>query len=95
MNVRQEAIEKERIRCVISGLKRFELTEAESQFISLAEQNLNHNVLLDERIESILELIYSRKTEFIRNSVISLLSQKQERRFYYKRVKTALVRGIV
>jgi len=57
MNVRQEAMKKERIRYVISGLKKFELTEAETQFISLAEQNLNQNVLLDEEIESILELI--------------------------------------
>ena len=46
MNVRQEAMKKERIRYVISGLKKFELTEAETQFISLAEQNLNQNVLL-------------------------------------------------
>jgi hypothetical protein len=44
-------MKKERIRCIISGLKRFELTEAETQWICLAEQNLNKNWLLVEKIE--------------------------------------------
>jgi uncharacterized membrane-anchored protein len=74
-------MKKERIRCLISGLKRFELTKAESQFICLAEQNLNKNGPLAERIEPILEWIYSQKTESIRDSVFFMINQEQERRF--------------
>ncbi len=74
-------MKNERIRCLISGLKRFELTEAESQLVCLAEQKLNNNRLLAERIEPILEWIYSQKTEFIRDSVFSMLNRKQEGRF--------------
>jgi hypothetical protein len=72
-------MKKERIRCVIAGLKRFHLTESEIQLICLAEQNLNQNVPLDEKTELILEWIYSQKTAFIRDSVFSFLNQKQER----------------
>jgi uncharacterized membrane-anchored protein len=74
-------MEKQRIRCVISGLKRFELTESENRFIFLAEQNLNQEVLLDEKIEAILEWIYSQKTEFIKDSVFSLLQKFFPSRF--------------
>ena len=86
-------MKKERIRCIISGLKRFELTEAETQWVCLAEQNLNKNWLLVEKIESILEWIYSQKTEFIRNSVFSLLNQEQERHFSYEVMTDPLARG--
>ena len=68
-------MEKERIRCVISGLKRFELTESETRFVFFAERNLNREVLLDEKIEAILEWIYSEKTAFIKASVFSLLQK--------------------
>jgi len=74
-------MKNERIRCLISGLKRFELTKAESQFICLAEQSLNKNGPLAERTEPILEWIYSQKTQFTRDSVFSMLNQKQEGRF--------------
>ena len=86
-------MKKERIRCIISGLKRFELTEAEGRWICLAEQNLNQNGLLVEKIESILEWIYSQKTEFIRNSVFSLLNQEQERHSSYEMMSNPLARG--
>lgn len=66
-------MEKGRIRCVISGLKRFELTESETRFVFFAERNLNQEVLLDEKIGTILERIYSQKTAFIKDSVFSLL----------------------
>ena len=74
-------MKNDRIRCLISGLRRFELTEAESQFVYLAEQKLNKNGSLAESIEPILEWIYSQKTEFIRDSVFSMLNQQQEGRF--------------
>jgi len=74
-------MKNERIRCLISGLKRFELTEAESQLVCLAEQSLNKNGPLAGSIEPILEWIYSQKTEFIRDSVFSMLNQEQGGRF--------------
>jgi len=76
----KRVMEKERIQCIIAGLKRFHLTESEIQLVCLVEQNLNQNLPLDGKTELILEWIYSRKTAFIRNSVFSFLSQKEERR---------------
>jgi hypothetical protein len=76
----KRGMEKERIQCIIAGLKKFHLTESEIQLICLAEQNVDKNVPLDEKTELILEWIYNRKTAFIRNSVFSFLSQKQEHR---------------
>jgi hypothetical protein len=73
-------MEKERIQCIIAGLKRFHLTDSEIQLIRLVEQNLNQNVPLEGKTELILEWVYNRKTAFIRDSVFSFLSQKQERR---------------
>ncbi len=72
-------MKKERARCLVSGLKRFELTESEAQFIYLVEKDLEHNKLLDEGKESILEWIYSRKTAYIRDSVLSFLTPKEPR----------------
>ena len=45
----REAMKKVRIRYLISGLKRFGLTEAESQFAWFSEQNLNKNGLLADK----------------------------------------------
>jgi len=72
---------KERIKCIIAGLKRFHLTDSEIQLIRLVEQNLNQNGPLDEKTELILEWVYSQKTAFIRDSVFSFLSQKQSAGF--------------
>ena len=85
-------MKKERIRCIPSGLKRFELTGAETQLICLAEQNLNWPGLVIKKIEPILERIYSQKTQFIKNSIFYLLNQEQERRFSYGLMKTHLAR---
>jgi hypothetical protein len=73
-------MEKERIRCVIAGLKRFHLRESEMRLVFLAEQNLNQNVPLDIKTELILEWVYRQRTAFIRDSVFSFLNQKQEQR---------------
>jgi len=73
-------MKKESIKCIIAGLKRFHLTESEIQLIRLVEQTLNQNVPLDKKTELILEWVYGQKTAFIRDSVFSFLSQKQERR---------------
>jgi hypothetical protein len=79
-SLNKKAMEKERIRCIIAGLKRFHLTESEIILICLAEQNLNQDVPLDGKTEFILEWIYRQKTAFIRDSVFSFLNQKQQRR---------------
>ena len=63
----------ERMRCIISGIKRFKLTQAEAGFISCAEQSLNQAEPVSERAGLILEAIYGEKTEFIRHSVMSML----------------------
>ncbi len=65
----------ERMRCIISGIKRFELTEDEAEFICCAEERLKRTKLLSETAELILEEIYSQKTEFIRDSIMSMLKQ--------------------
>ena len=67
----------ERMRCIISGLKRFKLTEAETEFICFAEQDLNQIEPLSETPELILERIYRQKTKFIRHSIISMLKQNR------------------
>ncbi len=69
------------MRCVLSGLKRFELTEAETQVVSIAEQYLNQNDSWAEKIEPILECIYHQKTKFIRDSVLSMIKQEKEQRY--------------
>ncbi len=81
------------MRFVISGLKRFELTESENQLVSAVEQNLDQNMRLDETLETILELIYMRKTRFIRNSVFSILNQKPKQPLFLQPGKIALSRG--
>ena len=87
-------MEKERAKCLISGLKRFKLTEVETQIVFLAETNLTQNGKLDERMELIVELIYGQKTTFIRNALFSTLTPKQKYRYLYKKMSTPLVWGL-
>ncbi len=70
-------MQKDRMRCILSGMKRYELTLAETEFIAFAEQNLNKNGPLMKFIELILERIYGQKTEFIRNSILSALKKEE------------------
>ena len=72
---------KGRMRCILSGLKRFELTLAETEFVAFAEVNLNQDGPLVKVIELVLEGIYSRKTKFIRRSILSML-RKEGQNFY-------------
>jgi hypothetical protein len=91
MNLSKGAMNKARIRCILSGLKRFGLTEVEIELIGLAEQNLYQNGPLVEEIGPILEWIYSRKTAFIRDSVFSMINQKEETPTFLRR-KSPLAR---
>ncbi len=68
-----------RMRCIISGIKKFELTAAEKELIAFAERNLNRNGLLMKKIEPILERVYEQKTNFIRSSILSMLEQEGNR----------------
>lgn len=70
-------MEKERIRFILSGLKKFELTEAEKRFVSFVEQGLNDDGVPFGILESILETIYTEKTEFIRDSILSMLKESR------------------
>jgi hypothetical protein len=59
----------------MSGLKKFQLTEAETEFVHFAAFNLRRNNPLSEMMTLVLERIYSQKTAFIRDSITSLLKQ--------------------
>jgi hypothetical protein len=76
---RGEAMQKERMRCILSGIKRFELTAAEAEFIAFVEGSVNPDGPLMKFMELILEGLYSRKTEFIRDSIVSMLKQEETR----------------
>ncbi len=67
------------IRCIVSGIKRFELTPTETELIAFAERNINQRGPMMEKIEPVLEKIYWQKTKFIRNSIRSMLKKEQNR----------------
>ena len=72
-------MQKDRMRCMLSGIRRFELTAAEAEFVAFVEGSLSQDGPLMKFLELILEGIYSRKTEFIRNSIMSMLNQEETR----------------
>ncbi len=65
------------MRCIMSGIKRFELTLAEKEFIAFAEQNLNQHGPIMKTIELIAEGIYWQKTQSIRNSVVCMFDKEK------------------
>ena len=64
-----------RIKCIMSGLKRYEMTGTERRFIRAVERTLNEGGTLTEDHELILEGLYEDKTKFIRDSIISMLNR--------------------
>ena len=74
-------MQKERMKCILSGMKRYELTPAETEFLAFAEGSLDEDGPPVKIVEMVLERIYSRKTEFIRNSIVSML-RKEAARFH-------------
>ena len=66
----------ERLRCIVSGLNRYELTELEQGFVQSVEQYFKHEGRLTEQQESILEGLYSEKTRWIRNAILSIKTNK-------------------
>ena len=63
---------KGRLKCIMSGLSRYELTSLEKRFIEAAKHCLEEQGGLTEEQESMLEGLYMEKTRWIRSSIISL-----------------------
>ena len=55
-------MDDKRLKCILLGLKRDELTFRERQFIEAVEKYFNEKGMLTEQQESILEGIYREKT---------------------------------
>jgi uncharacterized membrane-anchored protein len=54
----------ERVRRMVSGLSRYELTELEQRFVQSVEQYFKQEGMLTEQQESILEGLYNEKTRW-------------------------------
>jgi len=61
-----------RLKCIISGLSRYELTSLEKRFIQAAKLSLERQGRLTEQQGAILESLYMEKTRWIRSGIISL-----------------------
>ena len=61
-----------RLKCIISGLSRYELTLLEKRFIEVAKHSLEEQGRLTEEQEFILESLYVRRTRWIRKGAIHL-----------------------
>ncbi len=67
-------MDDKRLKCILVGLKRYELTLREKQFIEAVEKYFNEKGMLTDQQESILEGIYRekiwmRKTFFSQNNL--------------------------
>ncbi len=65
-------MDKERLKCIVSGLSRYELTYLEKRFIEAVEQSFEERRGLTEQQESILERLYMEKLRWIRKGIIKL-----------------------
>jgi len=65
-------MDKGRLKSIISGLNRYELTPLEKRFIEAARLSLEKEGRLTEQRESVLESLYMEKTKWIRKGIISL-----------------------
>jgi len=63
---------KEKLQCIVSGLRRYELTKLEKRFVHAVEQYFNQHGMLTEQQESILEGIYREKTRFVQSAILSM-----------------------
>jgi hypothetical protein len=67
-------MDNKRLQCILGGLKRYELTLRERQFVEAVEKYFNEKGVLTDQQESILEGIYReklwiRKTFFSQNNL--------------------------
>ena len=65
-------MDKARLKCIISGLSRYELTSLEKRFVEAAKLSLEKEGRLTEQRESVLERLYMEKTKWIRKGIIRL-----------------------
>ena len=61
---------KDRLKCIIFGLTRYELTGLEKRFVQSVEEYFNQNHLLTDQQESILEVLYKEKIRFFKTAVL-------------------------
>ena len=61
-----------RLKCILSGLSRYELTSVEKRFIEAATLSLERQGRLTEQQGTILENLYMEKTKWIRKGIIHL-----------------------
>ncbi len=65
-------MDKARLKSIISGLSRYELTSLEKRFVEEAKASLEKQGRLTEQRESVLESLYMEKTKWIRKGIIKL-----------------------
>ena len=63
-------VNKDRLKCILLGLTRFELKGLEKRFVQSVETYLNQNQLLTDQQESILEGLYREKIRFIKTAIL-------------------------
>lgn len=68
-------MDKERLKCILSGLGRYELTGLEKQFVQSIEQYSEQEDLLTDQQESILEGIYREKIRWMKKAILSRLTK--------------------
>jgi hypothetical protein len=73
-------MEKGRLKYIISGLSRYELTSLEKRFIEGARHSLEKHCGLTEQQESILEGLYMEKTRWIKKGIINLANKGYSQR---------------
>ena len=61
-----------RLKCILSGLSRYELTSVEKRFIEAATLSIERQGRLTEQQGAILENLYMEKTKWIRKGIIHL-----------------------
>jgi hypothetical protein len=65
-------MDKGRLKCIISGLSRYELTSLDKRFVEAAKHSFEEQSGLTEQQDSMLESLYMEKTKWIRNGIINL-----------------------
>lgn len=65
-------MDKRRLKCIMCGLSRYELTLMEKRFVEGAKHSLEEQGVLTEQQECMLEGLYMEKTKWIRKGIINL-----------------------
>ncbi len=71
-------MDKRRLKCMISGLSRYELTFTEKRFVEGAKHSLEEQGRLTEQQECMLEGLYMEKTKWIRKGIINLVKNSAQ-----------------